>query len=211
MTHLWHHLRTGKLSLSVGATATVLLALVVYPPAAAQTQEAGDTELRNLMNLYAEAVNKSDAHLGSQVWCGSEEDSVTNPAGHWQGTQQIKALYALLSDSYSRRKLTFDTVSIHSYGDFAWTEFTGISPPSSAKMECHFPSTLRKPRFIASPTASGAWSMSSTRPSPRNNLAKENNNNIQPEANLSLRNIAITLINLSEGGFERQRLLSTAM
>jgi hypothetical protein len=36
--------------------------------------------------------------------------------------------------------------------------------------------------------------MSSTRPSPRNNLAKENNNNIQPEANVSWRNIAITLI-----------------
>jgi ketosteroid isomerase-like protein len=125
MTFLWQHLRGGKLLPSVGATATVLLALVVYPPAAAQTQEAGDTELRNLMNLYAEAVNTADAHLGSQVWCGSEEDSVTNPAGHWQGTQQIKALYALLSDSYSKRKLTFDTVSIHSYGDFAWTEFTG--------------------------------------------------------------------------------------
>jgi hypothetical protein len=36
--------------------------------------------------------------------------------------------------------------------------------------------------------------MSSTRPSPRNNLAKENNNNIQPEANVSWRNIATTLV-----------------
>jgi ketosteroid isomerase-like protein len=125
MTHPSRHLQGGKLSLSVGATAMVLLALVVCPPVAAQTVEAGDAELRNVMNLYAEAVNKADAQLGSKVWCGSEEDSVTNPAGHWQGTQQIKALYALLNDSYSERKLTFDTVSIHSYGDFAWTEFTG--------------------------------------------------------------------------------------
>ena len=125
MTHLWHHLKGGKLSLSVGATAMVLLALVLYPPVVAQTQEAGESELRNVMNVYAEAVNKADAQLGSQVWCGSEEDSITNPAGHWQGTQEIKALYALLSDSYSERKLTFETVSIHSYGDFAWTEFTG--------------------------------------------------------------------------------------
>jgi ketosteroid isomerase-like protein len=124
MTHLLHHLPGRKLLRSVGATATVLLALVVYPSVAAQTPEAGDAELRNVMNVYAEAVNKADAQLGSQVWCGSEEDSLTNPAGHWQGTQQIKALYALLSDSYSERKLTFDTVSIHSYGDFAWTEFT---------------------------------------------------------------------------------------
>ena len=50
---------------------------------------------------------------------------MTNPAGHWQGTQQIKALYASLSDSYWKRKMTFDTVSIPIYGDFAWTEFTG--------------------------------------------------------------------------------------
>ena len=125
MTHLWQHLPDGKPSHFVGATATLLLALVVYPSLAAQTQEDGNAELRSVMNLYAEAVNKADAQLGSQVWCGSEEDSLTNPAGHWQGTQQIKALYALLRDSYSERRLTFDTVSIHSYGDFAWTEFTG--------------------------------------------------------------------------------------
>jgi ketosteroid isomerase-like protein len=125
MTHLWSHLAGGKLSHFVGATATVLMALVVSPSLPAQTQEDGNAALRNVMNLYAEAVNKADAQLASQVWCGSEEDSLTNPAGHWQGTQQIKALYALLRESYSERKLTFDTVSIHSYGDFAWTEFTG--------------------------------------------------------------------------------------
>lgn len=125
MIHLWRHIQGSKHSLSVCAAAVVLLALVVYPPVAAQTREAGDAEIRNVMNVYAEAVNKADAQLGSQVWCGSEEDSLTNPGGRWQGTQQIKALYALLSDSYSERRLTFDTVSIHSYGDFAWTEFTG--------------------------------------------------------------------------------------
>lgn len=125
MTHLWHHLPSRKLSHFVGATATVLLALVVCPSLAAQSQQDGDAELRNLMNAYAEAVNKADAQLGAQVWCGSEEDSLTNPTGRWEGTQQIKALYALLRDSYSERKLTFDTVSIHSYGDFAWTEFIG--------------------------------------------------------------------------------------
>ena len=103
MTPLRHHLPGRKLSHSVGAIAMIFVALVVYLSVAAQTQEGSDAELRN----------------------GSEEDSLTNPAGHWQGTQQIKALYALLSDSYSERKLTFDTISIHSYGDFAWTEFTG--------------------------------------------------------------------------------------
>ena len=123
MTHLRHDLPRGKRSHFIGAV-SVLVALVVYPSLAAQTQDS-DAELRNVMNVYAEAVNKADAQLGSQVWCGSEEDSLTNPAGRWQGTQQIKALYALLRDSYSERKLTFDTVSIHSYGDFAWTEFTG--------------------------------------------------------------------------------------
>ncbi len=125
MTHLWHLLPGGKLSPSVGAIATALLALAVAPSVAAQTQKADDAEIRNVMNVYAEAVNRADAQLGSQIWCGSEEESVTNPAGHWQGPQQIKALYALLSDSYSERKLTFDTVSIHTYGKFAWTEFTG--------------------------------------------------------------------------------------
>ena len=125
MTNLCHHCAGRKRSHPVGAIAMVLVALIVYRSVAAQTQEGSDAELRNVMNVYAEAVNKADAQLASQVWCGSEEDSLTNPAGHWQGTQQIKALYALLSDSYSERKLTFDTISIHSYGDFAWTEFTG--------------------------------------------------------------------------------------
>jgi ketosteroid isomerase-like protein len=126
MTDLWHLLLPGgKLSSPLGATTTILLALVVCPIVTAQTQKADDAEIRNLMNVYAEAVNKADSQLGSQIWCGSEEDSVTNPVGHWQGPQQIKALYALLSDSYSERKLTFYTVSIHSYGDFAWSEFTG--------------------------------------------------------------------------------------
>ena len=125
MTDLLQLLPGGKFSTFLPATATVLLALIVAPLIAAQTQKAGDAEIRSVMDQYAEAVNKADAQLGSQVWCGSEEDSLTNPAGHWQGPQQIKALYALLSDSYSERKLTFDTVSIHSYGDFAWSEFTG--------------------------------------------------------------------------------------
>jgi hypothetical protein len=65
--------------------------------------------------------------------------SLTNPAGHWQGTQQIKALYALLRDSYSERKLTFDTVSIHSYGDFAWTEFKGDFAAKQRKDGAPFP------------------------------------------------------------------------
>ena len=98
------------------------------------------------MNEYAEAVNEADAQLGSQVWCGSEEDSLTNQAGRWQGAQQIKALCALLKESYSEPKLTFDTVSIHSYGDFAWTEFRGdftanfggvaSAPPSESSFTC---------------------------------------------------------------------------
>ena len=113
----------GGLPHLLGTFITILLSLVLALPA--QAQKTDETELRNLMNVYAEAANEADAKLGSQVWCGSEEDSVTNPGGHWQGPQQIKAFYTLLNDTYSERKLTFDTVSIHSYGDFAWTEFTG--------------------------------------------------------------------------------------
>ena len=97
----------------------------VSPVGAGQTNKTSDAELRHLMGVYAEAVNKADAKLGSQVWCGSADDSVTNPGGRWQGPQQIRAFYALLEDSYSERKLTFDDISIHSYGEFAWTEFTG--------------------------------------------------------------------------------------
>ena len=93
----------------------IVLQVAVSPAIAAQKLRPDDAELRKLMSVYTEAVNKADANLGSHVWCGSEEDSVTNPAGHWEGPQQINAFYALLSDSYSERKLTFDSVSIHSY------------------------------------------------------------------------------------------------
>ena len=90
MTHLWHLLPGGKLSPSVGAIAAALLALAVVLSAAAQTQKGDDAEIRNVMNVYAEAVNKADAQLGSQIWCGSEEESVTNPAGHWQGPNRLR-------------------------------------------------------------------------------------------------------------------------
>ena len=129
MIHPWHNVTPAwKLSRVAKITIQILLIVMqvaVSPAIAAQNLKPDDAELRKLMSVYTEAVNKADANLGSRVWCGSEEDSVTNPGGHWQGTQQIKAFYALLSDSYSERKLTFDSVSIHSYGDFAWTEFTG--------------------------------------------------------------------------------------
>ena len=94
----------------------------------AESRSATSGDIRKpgvLIHHCFHAVNKADAQLGSQVWCGSEEDSLTNPAKRWQGPQQIKAFYALLRDSYSERKLTFGTVSVHSYGDFAWTELTG--------------------------------------------------------------------------------------
>ena len=129
MIHPWHDIRSSDKHQRVLGTATRILfatlALAVPPALPAQTQKADDIEIRNLMDVYAETVNKADATLASQVWCGSAEESVTNPGGSWQGPQQINSLYALLSDSYSERKLTFDMVSIHSYVDFAWTEFTG--------------------------------------------------------------------------------------
>src|SRR5436189_4573025 len=105
MIHPRHDVTPGG-KLALRATITILLMLVVLPAAAAQIHKADEAELRNVMSAYAEAVNKADAKLGSQVWCGSEEDSVTNPGGHWQGPKQIKAFYALLSDTYSERKLT---------------------------------------------------------------------------------------------------------
>ncbi len=129
MMYPWHDvIPGGKLPRLLKTTIRILLSvlsLAVPPALPAQTRKADDTKIRIIMNVYAEAVNKADAKLGSQVWCGSEEESLTNPGGHWQDPQQIKAFYAILSDSYSERKLTFDTVSIHSYGDFAWAEFTG--------------------------------------------------------------------------------------
>src|SRR5690242_8310405 len=91
----------ARRSRAVIATFTMLIALAVAPTIIAQTRKADDTELRKLMSMYAEAANKADADLGAKVWCGSEEDSVTNPGGHWQGAQQIKAFYVLLGDSYS--------------------------------------------------------------------------------------------------------------
>jgi len=105
-----------------------VLAVVISPaqePAPAQTQKANQDALRTLMDVYATAVKEADDKLASQVWCGLAEDSITNPAGRWQGPEQINAFYGLLRDEYSERKLTFDDISFHVYGDFAWTEFTG--------------------------------------------------------------------------------------
>lgn len=107
----------------------LIVALVVVIPQAQEPApapaQANQDVLRTLMDVYATAVKEGDDKLASQVWCGQAEDSITNPAGRWQGPEQIKAFYALLRDQYSERKLTFDDISFHVYGDSAWTEFTG--------------------------------------------------------------------------------------
>lgn len=166
----------GKLMLSFRAI-RIFLALspiLISTALTAQTHKADDAELRNLMNVYAEAANKADAKLGSQVWCGSEEDSVTNPGGHWQGPQQIKAFYAILSDSYSERKLTFDTFPFTRMAISHGRSLPAISS-QSIKTERRSRSTLRKHKSIASHMASGVWYMFITPLSRRHSQARRSN------------------------------------
>jgi ketosteroid isomerase-like protein len=87
---------------------------------------AAETEnIRRLIAKYAQSVDKADTTLASQIWLNSPDVTFIDPLGHEHGFEQIKRnIYeGLMGSNFSERKLSPHDISVHGYGDSAWSEF----------------------------------------------------------------------------------------
>ena len=87
---------------------------------------AVETEsIRRLIAKYAESVDKADTTLASQIWLNSPDVTFIHPLGHEHGFEQIKrnVYEGLMGSNFSERKLSPHDISVHVYGDSAWSEF----------------------------------------------------------------------------------------
>ena len=101
----------------------VMMALTV-PLAADST---ADTQaIKNLIAKYAESVNQADTTKSvDQLFSNAPEVTFIHPLGEEHGRAQIQAdVYRkIMAGTFSDRKLSPKDLSIHVYGDTAWSEF----------------------------------------------------------------------------------------
>ncbi|SRR6266568_3561462 len=92
-----------------------------------QSNDAGPAsdEIRQMVAKYARSIDEADVELASRVWLDSPDVSFIHPLGHEHGFEQIKQnIYKhLMGDIFSERKLIPRDITVHVYGDSAWTEF----------------------------------------------------------------------------------------
>jgi ketosteroid isomerase-like protein len=93
--------------------------------ASQSTAEADVQFIQNLIAEYASAADHADAALASQIWSHSPDASFIYPEGHAHGVAEITddVYRHAMGDTFSQRKLTIHSPSIHVYGDTAWSEF----------------------------------------------------------------------------------------
>jgi len=104
----------------------VLTAAVTFNAAGQNSGAPADIgEIQRLMALYAKAVDTADVELVRQIWSHSPDVSFIHPRGHEHGLDQVAdhVFRQLMGETFSERKLSIRDVSIHAYGDTAWSEF----------------------------------------------------------------------------------------
>ncbi len=93
----------------------------------AQNSETGKdvADLQRLIQQYATSIDSADTKLADEVWSDAPEVLFIHPLGEAHGRAQIEAeIYRnLMGGTFSERKLTPKDVSVHVYGDAAWSEF----------------------------------------------------------------------------------------
>ena len=104
----------------------VLAAAVSFHAAGQNSGAPADIgEIQHLLAQYAKAVDTADVELVRQIWSNSPEVSFIHPRGHEHGLDQVAdhVFRQLMGETFSERKLSIKDVSIHAYGDTAWSEF----------------------------------------------------------------------------------------
>jgi ketosteroid isomerase-like protein len=107
--------------LKTQAVAAVAIDAAAQTPSSAEGVDA----IERIIAKYAKSIDAADTTLASQIWWDSPEVSFIHPLGHEHGFDQIKAnVYMhLMGETFSERKLTPRDITIHVYGDAAWSEF----------------------------------------------------------------------------------------
>ncbi len=108
-------------------TVTFVLLLLISPVVFAQVTDTSRdvAQLKHLIETYATSIDAADAKLADEIWSDAPEVLFIHPLGEAHGRAQIEAeIYRnLMGGTFSERKLTPKDVSVHVYGDAAWSEF----------------------------------------------------------------------------------------
>jgi ketosteroid isomerase-like protein len=114
-------------------TRILIAALAFLFPACACGQVAPDVAaaaadnlaIHRLLEQYAQAVDKVDLKLLTQIWSHSPDVSFIYPLGEERGFEAIEhhVFEKVMDGMFSRRNLTMHDVMIYVNGDSAWSEF----------------------------------------------------------------------------------------
>jgi ketosteroid isomerase-like protein len=103
-----------------------VIAVVSFGISSSPADTGADThEIERLIQTYAQSVDQADTNLAEQIWSSAPEVSFIHPRGEEHGRAQIEAdVYRdLMGGTFSEREFTPKDISVHVYGDVAWSEF----------------------------------------------------------------------------------------
>lgn len=85
-----------------------------------------DESIKELIATYASAIDRADAAMAERVFSNAPEVTFIHPLGEARGRQQIvtDVVKTLMGGTFSARKLTPKGITLHTYGDTAWSEFS---------------------------------------------------------------------------------------
>lgn len=97
----------------------------VGPQVAGAATSSDETAIRSLIATYARAADAADTNLASTIWASTPDVSFIYPRGHQRGWNAVKTQFyeQTMGQTFSERRLTIKDVSIHIYGETAWSEF----------------------------------------------------------------------------------------
>jgi len=106
------------------AAAFLLTALAAAPYAIAQ-QSADERAIEALIGRYAQMVDRADLKMADDLFSDAPEVTFIDPLGEDHGRARIESdlIQNLMGTTFSERQLTPKDISVHVYGDTAWSEF----------------------------------------------------------------------------------------
>ena len=105
-----------------------MAALLLSAPIVAQgasAQGPDERAIQKLIATYATSVDDADTKVAEEIWSSAPEVTFIHPLGEEHGLPQIESdVYEnLMGTTFSERHLTLKGISVHVYGNAAWSEF----------------------------------------------------------------------------------------
>lgn len=80
--------------------------------------------IHGVIDQYARAADTADPAIVAQIWSNSPDVTFIEPLGSLRGPAQVKDFYTrVIGATFADRNLTMKNISIHVYGETAWSEF----------------------------------------------------------------------------------------